>query len=88
VNRERLSYVHPGTDQVDRILEHAGNTRGEVWALLNKIREKLSSNNFYVEDLLQARAFIDAVHGIRPAPINGRDATNIHKFLRMITLSS
>lgn len=88
VSRERLSYAHPGTDPVDRILEHAGSTRREIGSVLRKIRDKVGNRNFYGEDMLQARAFLDAIHGVRPAPIDGRDAANIHKFLHMITLAS
>lgn len=88
VNREYFAYIHPGTDLVDRIRLHAGNTYLEVGNLVSKILEKLRNNNFYVEDLKQARAFVEAIQGIHPAPINGRDAMNIHKFLRMMTISS
>ena len=85
VNREYFAHIHPGTDLIDRILLHAGNTYLEVGNLVGKVIEKLGNKNFYAEDLIQARRFIDAIKGNSPPPINGRDATNIHKFLRMMT---
>jgi predicted dehydrogenase len=85
VNREYFAHIHSGTDLVDRIRMHAENTYLEFGNLVSKVFEKLRNRNFYVEDLVQARMFVDAVKGIHPPPINGRDAMSIHKFLGMMT---
>jgi predicted dehydrogenase len=87
VSRDYFAHIHPGTDLVDRIRLHSGNTYIEVGNLVGKVLDKIGNRNFYGEDLMQARAFVDAIHGTHPAPINGRDGITIHKFLRMMTVS-
>lgn len=85
VSRDDLTYVNPGTDPVDVFLRHTTNAYREAMGILSKVANKIRGNNFYMEDLMQARAFCSAIRGDLAPPINGEDATNVHVFLEKIT---
>ena len=55
--------------------------------IAKKIRDKIRGKDFYVEDLLQAKAFCKAVEGAAPAPVNGRSGASVHRFLEQIVSS-
>lgn len=81
VSRDYLSYLHPGTDPVDKIKSHFSNAVSEVGSVLGKIRDKVKGKNFYPEDLRQAEAFCLAASGLGAPPVDGHAAVKVHEFL-------
>ncbi len=88
VSRDELSYINPATDPIDRILAFAGGALKETTSLLRKVLDKVRGQDFYMEDLIQARAFCKAARGESLPPIDGRSAVRVHRFLEQIVLSS
>lgn len=84
VGTDYFSYVHPGTDPLDKLGALVSNIYSGCISILGKVKDKVTGRNFYGEDLLQARAFLDAVKGLREQPVNGRDAIRIHSFLERL----
>jgi predicted dehydrogenase len=85
VSPEFFSYVNPGTDPVDKIKAHFENGCRGCLSLIRKVRDKIQGKNFYAEDLLQARAFCNAIRGYEKPFIDGRDAIKVHRFLQHMT---
>ena len=84
VSPEVFSYIHPGTDPIDRIRMDLGNARSGVLSLTRKVYDKIQGKNFYMEDLLQAKAFCNAVRGYEKPFVSGKDAIKVHQFLQQL----
>ena len=86
VSQDYFTYVNSQTDPVDKIKMVLENAYSACGSLLQKVKDKVHGNNFYIEDLLQAKAFVTAISKIQKAPIDGNDAIRIHKFLEKMIL--
>jgi UDP-N-acetylglucosamine 3-dehydrogenase len=87
VGRDFFSYVHAGTDYVDKLKTHFQNISSECGEIVRKISDKVNGRNFYREDLSQAESFCNAISGIERPTIGGKDAIKVHEFLEALTSS-
>jgi len=87
ISRDYLVYVNAGSDPIDRIKQYLGNIGFDCVSVLNKISDKIQGKNFYIEDLIQANIFCEAISGGQKPPIDGSHAISIHKFLSKIISS-
>ena len=86
-SRDYLAYVNAGTDPIDKIKTLLENAYSEYCSLLRKASGKIRGKDFYIEDLIQARAFCNAILGIHKPPVDGEDAIRVHAVLhKMIPL--
>ncbi len=86
-SRDYLSYVNAGTDPVDKIKIFLENAYSECRSLLRKVGGKIRGKDFYIEDLIQTRAFCNAILGVQKPLVDGEDAIRVHAVLhKMIDL--
>jgi predicted dehydrogenase len=84
VNPELFSYLHPGIDPIDKIKMDLGNAQSGFLSLMKKVYDKIQGKNFYAEDLLQAKAFCNAIRGHEKPFVDGKDAIRVHQFLQQM----
>ena len=87
VGLKSFDYYYAGTDPKDRIFSHFVNAFVEAKTVINRIASIIKGTEVSINDLQQAKAFVNSIRNGSPPPVAGENAVYVHKVLQGIERS-
>jgi len=84
VGLKSFDYFNAGTDPKDRIYSHIRNSFTEAKTVTKRIFSIIKGSEVSINDLEQAKAFVNSIRDGSAPPVSGENAVNVHKVLRAI----